>query len=284
MAEQYRIGMLWMEGALSFMEQLCIQSFLDQGHEVVLYHYGPLRNVPQGVRLADAQLILPSEAQIIHSKSGSPAPHADRFRYHLLAQSEGLIWADTDAYCVKPFRSDNGHYYGWESPHHVNIGVLGLPAQSPTLQALIEYTSDEFAIPPFAPEAYQAELRDAIARGVPVSVSDQPWGIWGPRAFTHFLKETGEIRHALPTHVLYPIPYAKRGIMLRRAMDLSDYITDETHSIHFYGRRIRHMIAKQGGIPRTRSLIGKLLRRHGIDPALAPVPTRSAPSETEGRE
>ena len=39
MSRDYEIGMLWVEGALSYVEVLCAQSFLDAGHHVKLYHY-----------------------------------------------------------------------------------------------------------------------------------------------------------------------------------------------------------------------------------------------------
>ena len=80
MAERFEIGMLWMQGALSFLEQLCIRSFQDAGHHVALYHYGEVTNVPEGVEMRDANLVVPERAEITHTKSGSPAPHADMFR------------------------------------------------------------------------------------------------------------------------------------------------------------------------------------------------------------
>ena len=32
----HQIAMLWMRGSLSFVEQLCVKSFLDAGHHVAL--------------------------------------------------------------------------------------------------------------------------------------------------------------------------------------------------------------------------------------------------------
>ena len=194
----HQIAMLWMRGQLSFLEQLCIRSFMEAGHHVVLYSYERVERVPEGVECRDAGLILAERDDIIHGKSGSPAPHADLFRYRLLSRETDLIWADTDAYCCRPFFTDTGHFYGWESDHEVNIGVLGLPQDSETLARLVEFTSDEFAIPYFLDPKYVAELEAARDRGEPVHVGDQVWAVWGPKAFTHFLKETGEIRHALP--------------------------------------------------------------------------------------
>jgi hypothetical protein len=176
---------------------------------------------------------------------------------------------------VKPFTTPTGHFYAWESKKHVNGGVLGLPGDSATLARLMAFTADEYAIPTWYGDAYTAELRAAAAAGNPVHAADQPWGVWGPHAITHFLRETGEIRHALPPVALYPIPFKDRRLMLRPGWDSAGVITDETFSIHLYGRRIRRrLVTHEGGIPRPRSLIGKLLKKHGIDPAAAPIPLR----------
>ena len=112
-----------------------------------------------------------------------------------------------------------------------------------------------------------------------------PWGVWGPHALTHFLKETGEIRHALPRAALYPVAYKDRRLLLRPGVDAAEFVTEETFSIHFYNRRTRaRLLEVYDGTPRPRSIIGKLLRKHGIDPALAPIRRTGAddPDEDDG--
>jgi hypothetical protein len=278
MAQEYQVGALWIGGALSFLEQLCLKSFVDAGQHIVLYTYEPVPNVPVGVELADAATVLPPAEVLRHSRTGSPALHSDLFRYHLLARADRMIWADTDAYCVKPFTTASGHFYAWESDEGVNGGVLGLPRDSATLSALLDFTSDPYAIPDWYGPGYRRELEDAKAKGAPVHAGDMRWGVWGPHALTHFLKQTGDIRHALPRVALYPFAYHERRLMLRAGVDMASYVTDETFSIHFYGRRMRARILSEGGIPKPRSVVGRLLRRHGIDPAAAPIPPKSAPA------
>ena len=92
------IGMLWMEGPLSYLEQLCVKSFVDAGHEVILYHYGPVQNVPDGVVMEDAAQFLQQDGFLLHKRTSSPALHSDVFRYKMLEKSQNIIWADTDAY------------------------------------------------------------------------------------------------------------------------------------------------------------------------------------------
>ena len=274
---EYQIGALWMEGKLSFLEQLCLKSFVHAGHHVKLYHYGPLENVPDGIELADAEAVLSRDADLAHARTGSPALHSDLFRYKMLEQNDRMIWADTDAYCVKPFETPNGHFYGWESRKHINGGVLGLPQDSDTLAELLEFTSDEFAIPTYYGPAYEQELADKKQAGEPVHASEQPWGVWGPHAVTHFLHKTGESKYALPQEGLYPFPYRDRRNMLKKNFDIAPYVTENTYSVHLYGRRMRaRIVEREGGAPHPKSYLGKLLKKHGIVPADAPLPPSKA--------
>ncbi|SIO40743.1 hypothetical protein SAMN05444722_1945 [Rhodovulum sp. ES.010] len=267
------IAALWIEGPLSFLEQLCLKSFVDAGHRVLLYRYGAVENVPDGVEPADAAEILPRTDFLTHARTGSPALHSDLFRYRLLAQSENTIWADTDAYCMRPFRAATGHFYGWESDRHINGGVLGLPADSPALAALLDFTADEFAIPPWYREDEIRALERKRDAGRSVHASEMAWGVWGPHAVTHFLHETGEDRFAFPQDVLYPFSFRDRGKMLKRNLDISPWVTANTVSVHLYGRRMRaRLVEKENGAPAPESFLGRLLDKHGIDPRLAPLP------------
>ncbi len=275
MAREYQIGALWIGGDLSYLEQLCLKSFADAGQAVTLFTYEPVGNVPAGVKVADAAAVLPAKDFLRHGLTQSPALHSDLFRYHLLQQQDRMIWADTDAYCVKPFTTETGHFHGWESNTYVNGGVLGLPQDSATLAGLLEFTKDEYPAPEWYPPDEMKRIRVARESGSPLHVSELRWGVWGPHAITHFLHATGEIRHALPRAALYPFAFHEKRRMLWAKLDRAKYITDETFSIHFYSRRIkRFLVRKCGGLPLPESLMGSLLDKHGIDPRLAPIPLR----------
>lgn len=272
MATEYQIGALWIGGDLSYLEQLCLVSFVHAGQHIKLYTYGDVTNAPQGIEIADANEILPERGFLRHERTGSPALHSDLFRYHMLSKNDRMIWADTDAYCIKPFTTPNGHFYAWESETGINGGVLGLPQDSETLKALVEFTSDEFAVPLWYEEKYRRDLQQKRDAGTPVHAGEMRWGVWGPHAITHFLKATGEVKYALPRVALYPFAYEDRRLMVRPGVNAADYITDETYSVHFYGRRMRaRLLAKDGGIPRPRTLIGQLLKKHNVDPMAAPL-------------
>lgn len=279
--QDQQIGMLWVDGPLSFLEQLCIKSFLDAGQLVRLYTYGDVTNIPDGVERCDARDVLPDSEFVTHGRTGSPAPHSDKFRYRMLAAEPGLIWADTDAYCVKPFSTQNGHYYGYLEGE-VAIGVLGLPEDSETLGLLNEYTNDPFRIPPWLPKRQMQPLLEAQEAGRPVNVPETYWGVWGPKAITWALHQTNEIRFALPEHVFYPVNFTRRRALARPNVSLSRFFKEDTVSIHFYGRRMRSILANRyDGVPHEDSLIGKLLAKHEIDPREAPIFPHGAPAAAQ---
>ncbi|MEX0307729.1 MAG: hypothetical protein AB3N12_10130 [Ruegeria sp.] len=282
MSREYEIGMLWVEGPLSYVEVLCAKSFLDAGHHVKLYHYKDVQNVPEGVEIVHGDTVLKSDRFIKHGRTGSLALFSDVFRYHLLRQNDRMIWADLDAYCVKAFKSETGHFFAWESDHHINGGVLGLPANSDALGQLIEMSDDEYGIPEWFHPKEKQRLQSLKEAGTPVHVGDLPWGVWGPHAITHYLHKTGEAKYALPTEALYPVRFRNRRHLLRTGLSrrVEKTMTSDTYSIHFYGRRVREFLSRRGGLPQPESYLDLLLQKHGIDATEAPVFSRQDKTES----
>ncbi|WP_236544472.1 hypothetical protein [Roseovarius atlanticus] len=286
MTQDYEIGMLWVEGPLSYVEVLCAQSFLDAGHHVKLYHYKDVQNVPEGVELIHGDSVLQIDRFIQHGRTGSFALFSDVFRYHLLKQNDRMIWADLDAYCVKPFQSETGHFFGWESKHHINGGVLGLPPDSDALGQLLEMSEDEYGIPEWYSDAEKDKLQQQKDEGEPVHVSEMKWGVWGPQAVTHYLHKTGEAKYAQPIEGLYPVGFRERRLLMRgwAKEKVEDMITDQTYSVHFYGRRVREFLSKQGGMPEAGSWMEHILNKHNIDCEAAPVLSREEKAEKKQAE
>jgi hypothetical protein len=93
------IQSLWIGPRLSTMEQLCIRSFLANGHEFHLYCYHPITGVPENTIIKDASEIVP-ESDV--EKFPHLANFADWFRYNLIFKKGGW-WVDLDTICLKPF-------------------------------------------------------------------------------------------------------------------------------------------------------------------------------------
>ena len=69
---------LWIGPELSTLEVLSCQSFIKCGHIFHLYTYEPVKNIPRGVKVLDANQILPfSELEMIKKDQ---LPFSDIFR------------------------------------------------------------------------------------------------------------------------------------------------------------------------------------------------------------
>ncbi len=272
------VASLWIGGTLSYIEQLCLLSFRDFGHRTVLYTYGGVNRVPEGIEVLDANELFPQTNFLTHKKSGSPAVHADAFRYRMIAK-EPMIWVDTDMLCVRPWDFGDAWVFGWEKTGRlVCNAVLGLPKSSKTLASLNALCATEYPIPPWAKPDERARLEAARDAGDPVHVSELEWGVWGPAAVTHFLKESGEISRALPQEAFFPVSFKDRRELLAPNVDLSDRVNHDCYGVHLWNRRIRRrIVTHEQGVPDPDSLMGRAMTRHRVDPRLAPIPDHPPP-------
>ncbi|ATG36266.1 Glycosyl transferase family 2 [Phaeobacter piscinae] len=269
------IASLWIGGNLSYLEQTCLKSFADHGHRTLLYTYETVDNCPPGVELMDANRIFPASDFIRHKVSGSPAVHADAFRYKMISM-QNVIWVDADVLCVKPWDFQDQWVFGWEKTGRlVCNAVLGLPRFSRTLQRLNAFCENEYPIPPWAKGEERAQLEAAHAAGNPVHVSELKWGVWGPSALTYFLNETGEMAHVKPQMAFFQISFKERRNLLSPGYIVEKKIDDGCYGVHLWNRRLsRRLITHEGGIPHPESYLGRALVRHDIDAAAAPIPDR----------
>lgn len=268
------IASMWIGGPMSFVEILVMQSFLDQGHPFVLYSIEPLDNVPEGVIRADPRDICPLTFPVGPGERHNNAVYADIFRL-LMIRDTGAIWADLDAYCVRPFILPSPWLFGYEPPvsgkSSVANGVLGFPKDSKTLASSIDLVTQDSPIPPFFNGGRRGRLAERKARGESFGFQDFSWGASGPRLIDYYLRETGEIIHALPQNVLYPGPRAFNRPLLKPNYEISVFEHPETLSVHIFGKTKTFLREEFDGIPPDGSYLDLACKRHGIDPARYPV-------------
>ncbi len=267
------IATLWIGDRLSWLEQLSLKSFVDAGHDTILYSYNDIDNPPPGVNLRDARDVFPDDDIIRHKKTGSPAIHADIWRLHMLDKTDH-IWVDADVLCVRPFDfADTPYVFGLEKPDLVCNAVLRLPKDSGTLRGLLDFIKDPYAIGPWLRKDQQAEMQALKDKGTPMHFSEQPWGLTGPGALTYFLRQTGEWKYALPQSAFYPIPFSRRNQMIKSRFDVENmYMNKNTYAVHMWARRMKPRLEEQErNRPRRGSYMHRALRRHGIDPEQAPI-------------
>jgi len=117
-----------------------------------------------------------------------------------------------------------------------------------------------------------------------VNVPETLWGVWGPKAITWALKQTGEIKYVLPEHVFYPVNFSRRRVLARPGANIDRFMQEDTVSIHLYGRRMRAIMQNRyGGQPDPDSVVGRLVAKHGIDPLAAPIWPHDKAGESEAQ-
>ena len=276
MARIREVGTVWIGGSLSWMEQLCLKSFVDQGQKITLFSYADIPNVPEGVICRDGRDILDTDDFIKYEKKDSFALFADYFRIHMIAQNPGMIWVDTDVYCHRPMAYDSDYVLGFELPgeHRVNNAVLGLPADCAMLADMLDFMQDRHAVPPFLKQSLQEEYRAAAAAGAPVHVSQQPWGVWGPLMVTHFAHKHQILDKVQPLDAFYPITFPDRLKFLRPAGKLEKLLSPRTTALHLWASNKRELGRRHGGVPPEGSYLAALLARHDIQPETAPITGR----------
>lgn len=274
MAREREVGTLWIGGALSWLEQLCLKSFVDRGQKITLFSYEDIPNVPAGVIRRSGREIVDTDDFIKYEKKDSFALFADWFRVVMLARCPGMIWVDTDVYCHRPMAYEDDHVFGYELPGRVNNAVLGLPADSAILRDMLAFMEDRTPVPPFLGRALQRQYEEARKAGTPVHVSQMPWGVWGPLALTHFVHAHGLEGHAQPIDAFYPVVFPRRLQFLRPAHVVEEQITANTTALHLWASNKRELGLRHEGIAPPGSYLHRLVEEHGIDMAAAPITGR----------
>lgn len=239
------VATLWIGDRLGEIEQLSARSFLDTGHDLTIYAYGPLEGVPDGATVRDAAAIFPGEPILRYRGKGSPSLHANLFRYAMIAAT-GELWVDLDIVALRPFAFADPQVFGMEAPGLVNNAVLRLPKDSPTLARLRAFRADTRGVPPDAGLlARAATWLSTAGRGRPITAWSH--GATGPRALTAYLRETGEIAKALPQTAFYPVPWQEtRRLVTARGLTDGE-IPPECHGVHLWGFHLRRALARLPG-------------------------------------
>ena len=129
---------LWVGSDLSKMEIYSIRSFLKLGYKFHLYIYDPIKNIPKGVVIKDANEIMPRK--LIFTLKEAYLPFSDIFRYKMLYE-KGNYWVDVDLIALRKFdfkepfvfsseRTIQKGAYRLKKKFIPNIGVLKAPPKS----------------------------------------------------------------------------------------------------------------------------------------------------------
>jgi mannosyltransferase OCH1-like enzyme len=205
---------LWIGSELSIMEQLCISSFLQNGHQFHLYVYNEMRNIPPGTIIKDGNEILPAERIFMYRDWASYAGFANFFRYKLLLERGGW-WVDMDLVCIKPFDFDDEYVFSSEiskGEEVVNCGAIKSPAGS----LLMAY----------AWEVCQTKKPQELI-----------WGETGPRLLGEAVRKFSLEKFKKPHQFFCPIGYSDWETLIESGQNA---MTNDTYAIHLWNEMWRH--------------------------------------------
>ncbi|GAA4420864.1 capsular polysaccharide synthesis protein [Bremerella cremea] len=238
-----RIQTLWIGGELSRLEHLCLSSFVyHHPGQVDLYCYDEVGNVPGGVRICDANDIVPASSVFSYFK-GSYAGFADLFRWELLLK-QGGYWIDTDMLCIRPFDFEQSIVFGKETESYgktfwsAAVGVLKFPAGHPACRTMVERCLNPHRADRFdrAVQRWKKWYRRNFTRNItPVT-----WGgAGGPKGFAYAIEQHNLQPYMLDNTVFYPI----HGTLWRSPFDATyegDYhLFQKTRGVHLWNEMLR---------------------------------------------
>lgn len=255
-------------GPLSWLEILCITSFVRQGHRLEVYSYEPIEGLPDGAEWRDAAKVLPQEKLVFYKGRGTPGVFSDHFRYAALKAGLG-IYADLDMYCVRPMAGPFDYLMAWERPGSVNGAVLYMAPDAPLLADLISVfeVQKRPLLEPHLPPLRRIEVAVRRVFGERVTPEHMQYGATGPMALTHFVGQHGLTAKVLPATTFYPVPYEGIPALMQAGSDLDAAIKPETLGIHLWRSQLTDRGRAGLPLPAAESALAKLCAREGIDPA-----------------
>jgi hypothetical protein len=230
------IQSLWVGEQLSKVEQLSIQSFIAHGHPYHLYCYSPIKHIPKGALIKDANEILPRE-KIFVSRHGSYAAFADYFRWQLLYQ-KGNYWADTDIICIKPIDLEDEIIFGKESANTVSPAFMRFPPGHTISEQMVEACLNPNRI--YQGDSFKTKRKKVKRRLKRHGLADAGWGeVAGPDGFTKNIHRNGLFNRAKPFTFFYPIAYSNWDSIFDDTFKEDSVFFKSTYTIHLWNEMFR---------------------------------------------
>jgi hypothetical protein len=213
----------WHGSGLSPYELLCLKTFVNRGHRFELFTYDEGIAVPEWIVRRDAREILPAQHVLTYQNgigAGSPALHANLFRYHLLHQLGGW-WVDLDVLLLRTDVPDEDEFYASDPRGLVFNGILKFPKESPL-------------------------LAEAISRCEAVGETAEVWGQTGPQLITELIGAFGRTNRVRAPAAAYPLDHTDMEMVFDPAR--CDEVEERVNGawfVHLYNE-----LRRRAGFPR----------------------------------
>lgn len=257
---------LWVGDTLPPIAELCLRSHVANGIDFQLFTYQSYGNVPEGVRVRDANEILPTECIFTHN-SGSMAPFSDWFRYTWMSR-EGGFWCDLDVISLTKNVPQVFPWFAEESEGVIAIGAFGFPAGHPLTEDLRRLGEDPAAFMPWDSDE-ELERKRHFCESIP-DVADrrreERWGATGPPAFSRGLIHYGLADQAASCESIYPIHYTRWKNYYDGSLSLNQFDPELTWGLHVWAEMLRKEPCMLDRL-HPESVISQLMERYGMMPS-----------------
>ena len=228
---------LWIGDRLSVMEQLCISSFLRNGHAFHLYVYQETAGIPPGTVVLDGNRILPASRIFTYREHKTYAGFANFFRYKLLLEKGGWF-VDADTVCLKPFNFRSKYVFsseGIDGRQLVNLAAIKVPPGSEVMR--------------YAWEACEK-----------MDPSELKWSQCGPTLLRQAVEHCSLQRYIRHWNAFCPVHFS----VWERLLDpsLTWNFTRETYAIHLWNELWRRAAMNKDAAYPTICLYEQLKKRY----------------------
>lgn len=264
-----KLNAFWTGGDLTYLERVCLNSALDVGHQVDLWSYEQINNVPLQINLRNAREVMPEHMCIWNKRENSPGPGSDIFRMLLQKQGRGC-YIDCDLLLLRPI--EDREYIFCEGEN----AVLKLPPDCPIIDPILRLAASDPMLPPWWSIAKRTKQRFKALIGRDQKIEDMSWVTLGPKAFTYFLEAHGLRSNALPGEVFFPVPFERASELFRPGASIDEYFTSDTVAVHLWNNAIK---AFKEALPPVGSFIHEQCVKQGVLDHFARTATLALPQE-----
>ena len=241
------IRTFWIGDNLPTFHRMCLQSWLDIPYEVELYAYGPVDNVPRGVRICDATEIMPRSALFEDAPSleRRPFTRANIFRMALLANDRGP-WCDADYLMFRSLPPVRDILVGREHNGHLCNAILWAPPDFEMMErVLASFKSKSLENWAWWPSV-TAVIKSRLASRS-IEHADFPKHHWGRHAVTYFVAKHG-LQAQVQDHEAFYYPVIYDDTMYKSSNKFEHIVENvKVRGLHFFFKTEAHVVGAEKG-------------------------------------
>ena len=267
------IAGFWVGPYLSWIEQMGLLSFVKHGHKVVLYTYGEVKNVPDGIEVRPAQEICDREMTAYHVRHWPPsslAINADNFKWHLQCQTD-YIYADADVFCRQPIEIFSRQNFSKRGAIFYKSRFFRMPDNIQAIERALRHVEQKFPVPDWYPLKAQKKLRRRISKGRGRSLGEMDWSLYGDHLLWPLLSGVNYYNAERFCKTLLT-DFDIRNLLYLSAEDFERCFLSEHHLAVFFHKALLYSQLGDDfkNVP-EQSWLGRKAAELGIDPEAAPL-------------